>query len=205
MSEAHGSSSGSGPAQDNGERRPPGQGAAQPSAPPGAGSEGPPAEPGSGAEAGHADDVLAIAGLRAELAEARDLRLRALADADNARKRCAGQVQRAEAGAEAHVARLWLPVLDNLERALAHAQAEPTSIIEGVQAVREQALDVLARLGFSRRDDYGAAFDPARHDAVASRAVPGAEPGTVVEVLAPGYGEGDHQLRPAQVVVAVGD
>jgi molecular chaperone GrpE len=147
----------------------------------------------------------ALADLQAELAEARDLRLRALADADNARKRCAGQVQRAEAEARAQVARMWLPVLDNLERALAHAQAEPGSIIEGVQAVRQQALDVLARLGFSRRDDNGAEFDPARHDAVASRAVPGAAPGTVVEVLAPGYGEGDHQLRPAQVVVAVGD
>jgi molecular chaperone GrpE len=147
----------------------------------------------------------ALADLQAELAEARDLRLRALADADNARKRCAGQVQRAEAAARAQVAGLWLPVLDNLERALAHAQAEPGSIIEGVQAVRQQALDVLARLGFSRRDDNGAAFDPARHDAVASRAVPGAVPGTVVEVLAPGYGEGDHQLRPARVVVAVGD
>ena len=147
----------------------------------------------------------ALADLQAELAEARDLRLRALADADNARKRCAGQVQRAEAEARAQVARVWLPVLDNLERALAHAQAEPGSIIEGVQAVRQQALDVLARLGFSRRDDNGATFDPARHDAVASRAVPGAAPGTVVEVLAPGYGDGDHQLRPAQVVVAVGD
>lgn len=147
----------------------------------------------------------ALAGLQAQLAEARDLRLRALADADNARKRCAGQVQRAEAEARAQVARLWLPVLDNLERALAHAQAEPGSIIEGVQAVRQQALDLLARLGFSRRDDNGAAFDPARHDAVASRAVAGAAPGTVVEVVAPAYGEGDHQLRPAQVVVAVGD
>jgi molecular chaperone GrpE len=163
---------------------------------------GPGAEAVPEAERGGAE---ALADLQAELAEARDLRLRALADAENARKRCAGQVQRAEAEARAQVARLWLPVLDNLERALAHAQAEPTSIIEGVQAVREQALDVLARLGFSRRDDDGAAFDPARHDAVASRAVPGAEPGTVVEVLAPGYGEGDHQLRPAQVVVAVGD
>ena len=147
----------------------------------------------------------ALADLQAQLAEARDLRLRALADADNARKRCAGQVQRADAEARAQVASQWLPVLDNLERALAHAQAEPASIIEGVQAVRQQALDVLARLGFSRRDDNGAAFDPARHDAVASRAVPGAAPGTVVEVLAPGYGDGDHQLRPAQVVVAVGD
>ena len=156
------------------------------------------AAPGNGGEAAPAD-------LEAQLAEARDLRLRALADADNARKRCADQVRRAAAGARAEVASQWLPVLDNLERALAHAQADPGSIIEGIEHVRQQALDVLARLGFSRRDDMGAMFDPARHDAVASRPVADAAPGTVVEVLQPAYGDGDHQLRPARVIVAVGD
>ena len=153
---------------------------------------------GDGAEA-------AVAGLETQLAEARDLRLRALADADNARKRCADQVRRAAAGARAEVAIQWLPVLDNLERALSHAQADPGAIIEGIEHVRQQALDVLARLGFSRRDDMGAMFDPARHDVVASRLVADAAPGTVVEVVQPAYGDGDHQLRPARVVVAVAD
>lgn len=163
-------------------------------------------EPAEGPEVpGDGGEAAAVADLEAQLAQARDLRVRALADADNVRKRCAGQIRRAEAGARAQVAGEWLPVLDNLERALAHAEADPGSIIEGIQAVRQQALDALAKLGFSRRDDTGAMFDPARHEAVASRAVPGAAPGTVVEVVAPGYGEGDHQLRPAQVVVAVGD
>jgi len=144
----------------------------------------------------------ALAELEARLAEAQELRLRALADLDNLRKRCAVQVRKAEAEARAQVAREWLPVIDNLERALEHAQSDPRSIIEGIQAVRQQALGVLGRLGFGRRDDTGARFDPARHDAVASRADPGAPPGTVVEVVRPGYGDGDHQLRPAQVVVA---
>ena len=156
------------------------------------------AAPGDGGKA-------AVADLEAQLAEARDLRLRALADADNARKRCADQVRRAAAGARAEVASQWLPVLDNLERALAHAQADPGSIIEGIEHVRRQALDVLAKLGFSRRDDMGAMFDPARHDAVASRPVADAAPGTVVEVVQPAYGDGDHQLRPALVVVAAAD
>src|SRR5260221_5630804 len=174
------------------------------------GTEGTRAEPGSaaGAGAGQPGDgggAAAVADLKAQLAAARDLRLRALADADNARRRCDDQVRRAEEEARAQVAREWLPVLDNLERALARADAEPGSIIEGIQAVRQQALQVLARLGFSRRDDTGAMFDPARHDAVASRADPDAVPGTVVEVVQPGYGDGDHQLRPAQVVVAVAD
>jgi molecular chaperone GrpE len=143
-----------------------------------------------------------IAALEARIAELEDLRMRALADLDNVRKRCAVQVSRAEADTRAAVAREWLPVVDNLDRALAHSTADPASIIDGIRAVRAQALEVLARLGFPRRDDRGAKFDPARHEAIASRPDPGAEDGSVAEVIRPAYGEGDHQLRPAQVVVA---
>ncbi len=131
-----------------------------------------------------------------------DLRLRALADLDNMRKRCAAQVGRAAAETRAAVAAEWLPVVDNLERALEHSQADPDAIIEGVRAVRDQALGILARLGFPRRDDVGAKFDPARHEAIGVRTDSDGEPGTVVEVVRAGYGEGEHQLRPAQVVVA---
>src|SRR5262245_53337266 len=56
--------------------------------------------------------------LRERLAKAEDLRLRALADLDNVRKRCAVQVDRAAAEARAAVAAQWLPVVDNLDRAL---------------------------------------------------------------------------------------
>jgi molecular chaperone GrpE len=143
-----------------------------------------------------------LAGLQTRLAEAEDSRLRALAETDNVRKRCAAQLQRAEAETRAQVASQWLPVIDNLERALEHAAADPRTIIEGIQAVRQQALGVLASLGFPRRDDTGARFDPARHEAIASRADPAVPPGTVVQVVLPGYGDGDRQLRPAQVVVA---
>jgi molecular chaperone GrpE len=158
-------------------------------------------EPGPG---GRGDDG-SIADLEARLAEAQDRRLRALADLDNVRKRCAVQIQSAAAEARAQVAREWLPVIDNLERALEHAEADPSAIIEGIQAVREQALGALGKLGFARRDDTGVVFDPTRHHAVASKADPGAPPGTVVEVVQPAYGDGDHQLRPAQVVVAEAD
>ena len=143
-----------------------------------------------------------IAEQDARIAELEDLRMRALADLDNVRKRSADQVSRVEAETRAAVASEWLPVVDNLDRALAHSTADPASIIDGIRAVRAQALEVLARLGFPRRDDRGAKFDPARHEAIASRPDPGAEDGSVVEVIRPAYGEGDHQLRPAQVVVA---
>ena len=138
----------------------------------------------------------------ARIAELEDARLRALADLDNMRKRCAAQIRRAEEDARAAVARQWLPMIDSLDLALAHATADPATIVDGVEAVREQALGVLAGLGFPRRDDRGARFDPTRHEAVATRPDPGTEADTVAEVVRPGYGEGDHQLRPAQVVVA---
>jgi molecular chaperone GrpE len=149
--------------------------------------------------------VAAVAGLEARLAEAEDQKLRALADLDNLRKRCTAQVERAEADARTEVARQWLPVVDNLERALEHAAADPRTIVEGIQAVRQQALSVLAGLGFPRRDDTGAAFDPARHEAIAATYDPRVPPGTIVQVVRPGYGEPGRQLRPAQVVVAKAD
>jgi molecular chaperone GrpE len=168
-----------------------------------------PPEPGrsgpAGAQAPQAENGPAETGAASEqqIAELEDLRLRALADLDNMRKKCASLVSRAEAETRARVALQWLPVVDNLERALAHAQADPGSIVDGVQAVRNQAVSVLAQLGYPRRDDdLGAEFDPARHEAIASREDPAAPEGSVVEVVAPAYGEGDRQLRAAQVIVA---
>jgi molecular chaperone GrpE len=159
---------------------------------------GQPESAGDGAEAELAD-------LRSRVTDAEDLRLRALADLDNLRKRCAAQVSRAVADTQAAVTSEWLPVVDNLERALAHSQADPDAIIEGVGAVRDQAHAILARLGFPRRDEVGVKFDPARHEAVAVQADTDAEAGTVIEVVRPGYGDREHQLRPAQVVVAKAD
>jgi molecular chaperone GrpE len=163
------------------------------------GGEPPQAERDTGGE------VATVADLKARLAEAEDQKLRALAEADNTRKRCVAQVQRAETEARTRVARQWLPVVDNLERALEHAQADPQTIIEGIRAVRQQALDVLDRLGYPRRDDTGAVFDPTRHEAIAAMADPQVPPGTIISVLLPAYGDPDHQLRPAQVVVAKAD
>jgi molecular chaperone GrpE len=160
---------------------------------------------GGGQEAANAELASAqaeVAELRSRVREVEDLRLRALADLDNLRKRCATQIGQAAADARASVAAEWLPVVDNFDLALEHSQADPDAIIEGVRSVREQALRVLAGLGYPRRDDAGAPFDPARHDAVAVLSDPDVAPGTVIDVVRPGYGDGDHQLRPAQVVVA---
>lgn len=148
-------------------------------------------------------------GLRtaADMPTAADLEerlLRALADLDNLRKRAARELAREQANERARVVAAWLPVVDNLELALEHARDETGAVVEGVRTVRDQAVNLLATLGYPRRDETGIPFDPQRHEAVAILPHSEAEPGTVVGVVRPGYGDGDRQLRPAAVVVAGG-
>jgi molecular chaperone GrpE len=159
---------------------------------------------GAAPEPGTATDPATLDRLRADVERLTDQWRRALADLDNTRKRAARESARARADERARVALEWLPVLDNLDRALEHGRSEPGTVLEGVEAVRQQALSVLERLGFPRRSDLGTPFDPARHEAVAAVPDPDAAPGTVLRVVRPAYGEGERQLRPASVVVATG-
>ncbi|MGZ4686282.1 nucleotide exchange factor GrpE [Oryzihumus sp.] len=141
-------------------------------------------------------------GLRARVAELEDRWRRTVADLDNMRKRFAREREQLRDEERARVAADWLPILDNLELALQHAGADPVAIREGVQAVRDQAVELMARLGFPQRDDTGAPFDPRRHEAVSTVVDASAKPGTVVHVVKPGYGDAPRQLRPASVIVA---
>ncbi|WP_406390353.1 nucleotide exchange factor GrpE [Streptomyces sp. NBC_00882] len=163
---------------------------------------GPPteqAEPGPDAATGTAapDDEHAAA-----LRDADDRWRRALADLDNLRKRHARELKGQAAVERARTAAAFLPVIDNLELALSHAAADPGAIVEGVRAVRDQAVNVLERLGYPRHAETGVPFDPARHEVVGVVQEPDADPNTVVQVLRPGYGEAERQLRPAAVTVA---
>jgi molecular chaperone GrpE len=139
---------------------------------------------------------------RSRIAELEDNWRRTAAELDNFRKRCAKDLVRARQQERARTAAGWLPVLDNLELALEHASSDPEQIIEGVSAVHQQALSVLAYLGFPRRDDTGKAFDPAVHEAVGTIADEQLVPGTVAQVVRAGYGSDEEILRPAAVVVA---
>ncbi|ASQ93255.1 nucleotide exchange factor GrpE [Streptomyces sp. 11-1-2] len=162
----------------------------------GAGGEG----PGPDAAGGPAD---AESGEQAAaLAELEDRWRRALADLENLRKRHSRELERERAAERARTAAALLPVIDNLELALSHAEADPGSIVEGVKAIRDQAVDALARLGYEREAETGVPFDPARHEVLGVIEDPEAEPGTVVQVLRPGYGKADKQLRPVAVAVA---
>jgi molecular chaperone GrpE len=142
--------------------------------------------------------------LRAQVTELEDRWQRALADFDNLRKRMARDAGQQRAQEQARAAAEWLPVLDNLDLALQHADTDPGAIVEGVRAVRDQALAVLARLGYPRREDIGEVFDPGRHEAIATVSDADVPAGTILHVVRPGYGDGQHQLRPAAVVVATG-
>lgn len=138
----------------------------------------------------------------ARLAELEDRWRRAVAELDNTRKRYARDLDRRVAEERARVTAAWLPVLDGLEMALAHAEADPATIVAGVQAVRDQSLGVLQRLGFARQGEPGAVFDPARHEAVTTARTDQFPPGTVAQVVRPGYGNDEQLLRPAMVIVA---
>jgi molecular chaperone GrpE len=137
-----------------------------------------------------------------KVAELEDAWRRTAAELDNLRKRHAQDLVRGRQQERAAVAASWLPVVDNLERALEHASSDPESVVEGVRAVLAQAVGVLADLGYPRRDDHGRAFDPAVHEAVSTVSDEGLVPGTVAQVVRPGYGPDDKVLRPAAVVVA---
>lgn len=138
-----------------------------------------------------------------EVAELENRLRWALADLDNLRKRFDRELARQRAEERARVVAEWLPVLDNLDRALEHAGADAGALVEGVRAVRDQAVAVLARLGFPRYEDVGRPFDPARHEALGSLNDE-AQPGTVVSTVRPGYGNSETVLRPAGVIVSKG-
>jgi molecular chaperone GrpE len=138
----------------------------------------------------------------AELAKLEDRWRRAVADLDNLRKRYARELDRERQAEGARVAAAWLPIVDNMERAISHAGDRSDAVLEGVRSIVEQALKVLERLGYPRDAQAGVPFDPERHEVVGVVDQPDSQPGTVVEVLRPGYGEGSRQLRPAAVVVS---
>ena len=156
----------------------------------------PPPEP-DGETATQVDEAAAAA-----LAGLEDRWRRAVADLDNLRKRYARELERERAAERARVAAQFLPVLDNLDRALAHAGGDPGTIVEGVRAVREEALAALTRLGFPRYEEVGVPFDPNRHEAISVEETDAAPDRTVLDVARSGYARDDRVLRPAQVIVA---
>jgi len=142
--------------------------------------------------------------LRRELAEKNDRLLRALAEADNARRRAQRDREESARYAGEALLRDVIPVLDNLDRALDAARnaGEAPGIVDGVELIRREFLKVLERHGVSRYSALGQRFDPNQHEAIARIVSADNEPGTVVGETVPGYSLRGRVLRAAQVAVA---
>ena len=141
--------------------------------------------------------------LRAETQQLRDRVLRTLADFDNFRKRTEREKADFFKYALAGPMRELLPVLDNFDRALEHAE-EGDDVHKGVLLIYKQLFDVLQKSGLRPIDEANVPFDPNIHEAVVREENPDVPSHTVVAILQKGYFLHDRLLRPAMVKVAVG-
>jgi molecular chaperone GrpE len=131
-----------------------------------------------------------------------DLARRAQADFENYRKRAAREAAAAGERAKSGLVRELLPIVDNLERALASAGDGEQHLAEGVLLVHSELVAVLERNGVQQFDPAGERFVPGEHEALSMREQDGAESGLVLDVVEKGYRSNGSILRPARVVVS---
>jgi molecular chaperone GrpE len=122
------------------------------------------------------------------------------ADFENYRKRAAREAAAAGERAKSGLVRELLPIVDNLERALASAEDGEQHLAEGVKLVHSELIAVLERNGVEQFNPAGDRFDPAEHEALSVR--DDGEPGLVLDVVEKGYRANGTVLRPARVVVS---
>ncbi len=145
--------------------------------------------------------------LRAERDDMRDRFMRALADAENARKRGERDRREAEQYGGSKLARDMLPVYDNLKRALEVVTDEQReaakAVIEGVELTMREILNVFKKHGIECvAPEIGDRFDPQIHQAMFEAPVPDTKAGDIIQVMAEGFMLHDRLLRPAQVGVS---
>ena len=155
-------------------------------------------------EAGEAETdplLTELEALKDQAAQQEDKYLRLAAEYDNYRKRTAKEKESIWTDAKAETAAAFLPVYDNLERALKQDTADE-AYKKGVEMTMNQLKEVLSKLGITEVPALGQPFDPARHNAVMHVEDESAGENTVVEVFQQGYALGDKVLRFAMVKVA---
>jgi molecular chaperone GrpE len=145
--------------------------------------------------------------LRAERDALQDKFMRALADAENARKRAQKDRSEAEHYGGSKLARDMLPVYDNLQRALGSVSEDQREVagalIEGVELTMRELLNVFEKHGIRVIDpQVGDKFDPQQHEAMYEAPVPGTNAGEIIQISAQGFMLHDRILRPAQVGVS---
>jgi len=154
--------------------------------------------------------VDAIEVLKAEIESLRDQRLRALAEAENIRRRAEREKSEASLYAVTKFARDMLAIADNFSRALAAcppevrdaADPQVKAVLDGVEATDRQLLGTLERHGVKPVSTEDGKFDPNLHQAIAEVPGNGKPAGSIVDVVQSGYMIGDRLLRPAMVTVA---
>lgn len=140
---------------------------------------------------------------QAEAASLRDKWLRAVADLDNYKKRVKRDIDDANHRAVQNLLGSFLPVGDNLERALSVAPPDTNEqLLKGIEMVRQEFLGALAKHGIKAIESVGRPFDPNMHDALQQMDTPDFAPGIVMLEYEKGYLRGDKLLRPARVIVA---
>ncbi|TKZ17262.1 nucleotide exchange factor GrpE [Shimia litoralis] len=153
------------------------------------------------------DAAIEVDSLRAERDAFKDKFMRALADAENARKRGEKARRDAEQYGGAKLSRDMLPVHDNLKRALdtitdEQREAVP-ALLEGIELTMRELLSVFKKHGIEIvSPKVGDKFDPKMHEAMFEAPVPGTKSGEIIQVSAEGFFLHDRLLRPAQVGVS---
>lgn len=143
--------------------------------------------------------------LRAQVLETEDRAVRLQAEAQNMIRRAERDVDNARKFALDRFTATLLPVIDNLERALAAAGAvddATRALVEGVELTHRQFLDALDKFGIAVVNPEGEAFNPELHQAMSMIESPGVEPNSVVTVVQKGYTLNGRLVRPAMVIVA---
>ncbi len=145
--------------------------------------------------------------LRAERDDYRDRFLRALADAENARKRAERDRREGEMYGATRLARDLLSIYDNLHRALdavtGETRAQNGPFVEGIELTMREVLNVFSRHGITVvSPEVGDRFDPAMHEAMFEAPLPGTRAGDIIQVQAEGFFLHDRLLRPAKVGVS---
>lgn len=148
-----------------------------------------------------------VEALKAERDDMRDRFMRALADAENIRKRGERDRREAEQYGGSKLARDLLPVYDNLKRALDHATDEQKegakALFDGVELTMKELVSVLGKHGVQQVvPGIGERFDPQMHQAMFEAPVPGTKAGDIIQVMTEGFLLHDRLLRPAQVGVS---
>lgn len=150
-----------------------------------------------------ADLAVELEAAQAEIASLRDKWLRAVADLDNYKKRVKRDIDDAIHRAVQNLLSSFLPVGDNLDRALSVAPPDTNEqLLKGLEMVRQEFLGALSKQGITPIESVGRPFDPNLHDALQQMDSPDFAPGIVMMEYEKGYQRGDKLLRPARVIVA---